>query len=145
MGNQVLRFILTLCSALLIGKPSSAVADEIPRCEPPAGVVPVEIPQGMPSALTAALSARIGYIALPGESFIATDIGPPGRNWRYIFAWHKDRRWIVATEHGGIAYNDPIFVYELAKDGGTATSLENRISCPQTICKDAAGTIQIPN
>jgi hypothetical protein len=36
-----------------------------------------------------------------------------GRNRRAIFVWTRGLEYVVATEHDGIAYNDPVFLYRL--------------------------------
>ena len=48
----------------------------------------------------------------------------------------------MATEHGGIAYNDPIFVYVLSDDARQATLVETVEALPNTVCKMATTLIE---
>jgi hypothetical protein len=84
-----------------------------------------------------ALREVTGDIALPGEDFDATDLVMTGRSWRYIFAWQSGGRWLIATEHGGIGYNDPIFVYRYEKGDQKAILLEKKTAFPPTVCQIA--------
>jgi len=29
----------------------------------------------------------------------------------------RERRWVIATEHGGLGYNNPVFAFEVSADG----------------------------
>ena len=51
-----------------------------------------------------------------------------GRNRRFAFFWKADNKWIVATEHGGFAYNNPIFRYDLGGDDQKAVLTAQAIS-----------------
>jgi len=132
------------CGALLgvITSFTTAAADDVPFCPPPPGVTSIKLPDGLPPAIRSALSNEAGDIALPGEDFDATDLVMTGRSWRFIFVWQSADRWIVATEHGGIGYNDPVFLYRLEKDGQKATLLEKRHGFPKTVCQVATGLVR---
>ena len=94
-------------------------------CPVPPGAVKVALPSGLPPALREALP---GDIALPGEPFDETDVYVKGHNHsRYIFVWNIGKRWIVATERGGIALRAAVSVYDLGKDGKTTALIEQRI------------------
>lgn len=110
-----------------------ARGDDIAPCPPPEGMTSASIPNDVPEAL----QAKFGKIALPGAQFDATDIVGTGISRRYIFAWHRENHWIVATEHGGRGYNDPLLAYDLSADGNAATLVRRRISGPSTVCSDA--------
>jgi hypothetical protein len=47
------------------------------------------------------------------------------------------KRWIAATEQGGIALRAMIFVYELRKEGKIAALIEKRITFPSGVCAAA--------
>jgi len=111
-----------------------ARADDIAPCTPPEEMSSASIPDGVPPAL----QDQLGQIALPGAQFDATDIVSTGLSRRYIFVWHRESRWIVATEHGGRGYNDPILVYDLSADGKVAKLVRRLISEPSAVCTDAA-------
>jgi hypothetical protein len=88
-----------------------------------------------PSGLPAALRERMGNVALPGEPFNTIDVyveGQPSR--RYIFVWNIGRRWIVATEVGGIAVRAAVSIYDLDHDSKTANLIDDRITFPQSVC-----------
>jgi len=114
-----------------------ARADDIPACVTPNDMQSVPIPDGIPDALR----VHLGKIALPGQAFDATDIVQTGINRRYIFAWHRDNFWIIATEHGGRGYNDPIMAYKISTDG-QVTLVDRRLSFPQGVCSDATALAQ---
>jgi hypothetical protein len=115
---------------------SSALADYIPPCAPPSNVAAIRIPDEMPEALRKTMNASLGKIALPGAKFDATDVIMYGVGARYILAWKRGDKWLVATERGGIGYSDPMFLYRLQADGGV-TLLETRVAFPPTVCTTA--------
>jgi len=120
---------------------SSACADDIPPCTVPNGVTSTSLRTGAPLALVRALREHIGELAAPGTKFDAPDVVITGRNRRLIFVWYVGKRWIVATEHGGYAYNDPIFAYDLSQDGRNATLVQERIAFPDTVCSTASSML----
>jgi len=124
--------VAAVLSTVAYATPARAVAIE--DCTVPPGVVKVELPSGLPPALGKAM----GNIALPGEPFDASDVVVEGHKYsRYIFLWNTGKRWIVATEQGGIALHTMIFVYELRKEGKTAALIEKRATFPESVCADA--------
>jgi hypothetical protein len=111
-----------------------ARAAVIPDCPVPPGVVKADLRSGLPPALRRSM----GNIALPGGPFDTTDVYVKGhKHGRYIFVWNIGKRWIVATEQGGIALRDVIFVYELGKDGKTAALIKERVAFSNSVCADA--------
>ena len=125
---------------------SSATANVVPMCPVPAGAVSVSIPTGLPPALRDALREQLGEIVLPGEDFDISDIigSGPLRHRRFIFVWNIGKRWLVATEQGGL-YNDPIFIYALSDDGKTASLIESRIALPPIVCSTATKLVGSSN
>jgi hypothetical protein len=83
-----------------------------------------------------ALKEHVGEIVPRGATFDATDVVVTGQS-REIFVWNAGRRWVVATEHGGRSYNDPIFAYDLGQDGRSASLVAERIAFPETVCATA--------
>jgi hypothetical protein len=98
---------------------------------------------GAPPALLRALKQRVGELVPPGERFDATDVVVTGRDRRLIFIWTVGTRWIVATEHGGLGYNDPIFAYDLSQDGRDATLMAERIAFPHSVCSTASELLTV--
>jgi hypothetical protein len=93
----------------------------------------------LPSSLRQSLRASFGEIALPGQAFLATDVGTGGPDRRFIFVWRTGDRWLVATEHGGIGYNDPIMLYRPAN--GAPRLLRSEEALPPTVCATAVRMI----
>ena len=116
-----------------------AQADDIPPCQAPQGVSVAALPGGLPPVLKKDLADRFGQIVLPNEKFDSTDIRITGHSRRFIFAWSIGAVWIVATEHGGVGYNDPIFRYEVGTE--TATLVQTLISFPNAVCAAATGLV----
>ena len=110
---------------------SSARADVIPSCAVPNGASSMSLQTGAPPVLLRALKEHVGELVRPGGKFDATDVVETGKNRRLIFVWNVGRRWIVAIEHGGYAYNDPILAYDLSRDGRSVTLSEERIGFRQ--------------
>src|SRR5690349_21258676 len=110
--------VALLLVAVLPATPAGAY--EPPRCRPPAGVSEFFKLSDAPPEVLRSLKKRAGDIVNPGEPFDATDVVTHGAHfWRLVFIWNRGRRWVVATEHGGIAYGNPIFAYDLREDGQT--------------------------
>jgi hypothetical protein len=115
----------------MVATAAPAQAAAIRDCPPPQGAANVALPSGLPPVLRDAM----GNIALPGEPFDSTDVHVKGHKYRrYIFVWNLGTRWIVATEQGGIALRSAIFIYDLGKDGKTATLINKRIGFTNNVC-----------
>jgi hypothetical protein len=121
-----------LCAALV-----ASCADK-PRafsCRAPAGVSVVRY-QDVPRPVSLALSLH-GHFVLPNEPFDPTDVVETGNDRRLIFVWSRASRWVVATEHGGVGYSNPIFAFDLSADRQDATLVEERVVFPETVCSTA--------
>ena len=110
----------------------AALADVIPTCPLPPGGKAVSL-ETAPDALR----KIFGDFAPPGADFDATDVIVTGRNRRLVFIWARGDRWIVATEHGGRGYNDPIFAFHVSSDGSSAHQVSGSIAVPNTVCSTA--------
>ncbi|MBR0786175.1 hypothetical protein [Bradyrhizobium iriomotense] len=124
----------------------NVMADAItPACIPPRQAAPVPF-EHVPSVLLRSLNDRLGKIAEPGTSFNATDVvwleSLPFR--RINFFWTAGRRWVIATEHGGFVYNNPILVFDLGEDQRAATFIAEKIASPDTVCAAASDLIAAP-
>jgi len=136
MHNDACSGLIASCLFALVSI-TPAKADDIPACAPPNGVSSMSSLNQTPPALLRALKERFVDIVASGEKFDATDVVVTGRNRRLIFIWNMGVRWIVATEHGGFVYNDPIFAYDLGPDGQSATLVQERVAVPSTVCAAA--------
>lgn len=115
---------------------SNGIADEVPKCEAPQGVIMVGSLARAPKPLQDAIKGRLGAIAEPGEKFNPTDAiidrNLPAR--RLIFLWNIGDIWIAATELGGIAYSQPVFAYRLRREDANAVLLEARSGISDNVC-----------
>ena len=131
-------------AAVVAGIVKPAIADEIPACSAPAGVEVRPFPMDLPTGLQQALSDKFGEIVPPGGKFNATDAFGPGRptqQRRAIFVWQRGQKWIVASEHGGLGYNDPVWAFEVSSDGSSAKLMVERIAFPLTVCETATALV----
>jgi hypothetical protein len=108
--------------------------DVIPGCRVPDGAVAHSDGRGLPAPLTDAIKQKLGYLVPPNVPFDATDVVRTGHNRRLIFIWNRGDVWVVATEHGGIGYNDPILAYKLDSKGFQARLIAERVAAPKTVC-----------
>lgn len=112
---------------------SAARADDIPPCRPGWADTKAVALSKAPAALRTALARDVGEMAEPGGSFNATDVVDPRLPAnRLIFVWQHADFWLVATEHGGIAYSDPVRLYRMS--GSKADLVETRSAIPNTVC-----------
>ncbi|MGX1317981.1 hypothetical protein AB7M17_001434 [Bradyrhizobium sp. USDA 377] len=140
------RRVAVVLLLLFLPAAYNVMADAItPACMPPRQVVPVPF-EHVPSVLLRSLSDRLGKVAEPGTSFNATDVAGfwdvPFR--RFNFFWTAGRRWVIATEHGGFVYNNPILVFALGEDQRDAVFIAERIASPNTVCAVASDLIASP-
>ena len=99
----------------------------------------VEVPlRQVPSILLQTLVDDFGEFAPRAGRFDRTDVVMVGRNRRLAFFWNADSKWIVATEHGGFGYNNPIYIYHIDGDGRKAGLMAQTIAFPETLCTVAA-------
>lgn len=129
--------------AILFAFVASAHADDIPACPSPKGVVRFNSVKAAPPALSRELDKRLGELVPPGGAFDATDVVMIGKGRRLIFIWKLDRRMIVATELGGIAYRDPILAYDLSADANRVNFVEERDAAPNTVCSTAKALLAV--
>ena len=122
-----MKSIFLLTALLAAAGPAPAA------CKLPKDTVNVALPSGLPPALRNAM----GDVAMPGEPFDTTDVYIKGhRHSRYIFVWNLGKRWIVATEQGGIALFVVVFVYEIGKND-KAVLIERRNTSEGGVCATA--------
>jgi hypothetical protein len=114
-----------------------AIGNAGPSCTPPPGVVPVPLTQ-VPPILLQTLIDNFGEFAPPMGSFDRTDYIMVGRSRRLAFFWKADNKWIVATEHGGFGYNNPVFLYHLDEGERNAVLMAQKIAFPNTLCAVAS-------
>ena len=128
---------VAIASAILVLFAIYVIADAAPSCTPPPGMASVPLEQA-PSVLLQTLIDDLGEIAPPMGRFDRTDVFMFGRNRSFAFFWKADDRWVVATEHGGFAYNNPVFLYHLGEDGRKAVLMAQKIAFPKAVCAVAS-------
>lgn len=117
--------------------------DVIPPCPVPNGVSATSRFEDAPPSLVRALTERVGEVVPAGAKFDATDIVWVGKNRRLIFIWNLGNRWVVATERGGVGYNNPIFAFDVSQDGLRVTFVQERVVFPNSVCSTASGLLAI--
>ncbi len=106
-------------------------------CERPVEVEEHGFPKDLPIGLRSALIDKFGEIVPPGKAFDATDVAITGKNRRAIFVWSRERRWIVATQHGGLVHNEPVFAFDVLAGGVEAKLVATEIAFPNSVCATA--------
>ena len=131
---------------------TAAAQNPAPTCPAPPRTRVVRFMHDLPAEVRSALLAKTPDIVDSNQPFDATDVVMHGAHFnRFAFAWNgPDGRWIVATEHGGIAYDNP--VYTLVAPSAPQTGLQfavypasivsTIISRPKTLCEDAERAFQ---
>ena len=137
-------FFVLIIGAITTGATRST-ADEIRACRLiPTGVTVLTRLEDAPRSLTRKLMARVGDIVPVGAPFDATDNLRIGKTRRLIFIWNRGTRWVVATEHGGIVYNDPVFAFEIDQnDRNKVTLVREETPFPDGVCSTASSLLVI--
>jgi hypothetical protein len=113
----------------------------VPPCPLPNGVSATSRLNDAPASLARALTERVGEVVPAGARFDATDVVVTGKNRRLIFIWNLGNRWVVATEHGGVGYNNPIFAFDISEDGLRATFVQESTTFPDSVCLVASSLL----
>jgi hypothetical protein len=128
------RFSLVIIASLAAA--GAARADVIPACAVPTGATLIGFDQ-LPMAVRKALAKQTGPMAQPGQPFNASDViddKKPLPQWRGIFVWSRGTRWVVATEHGGRGYSDPVFLFDATANGKRVALTTSKTANPTTVC-----------
>jgi hypothetical protein len=115
----------------------------IPPCPVPNGVSTTSRLDDAPPSLARALTERVGEVVPVGAKFDATDIVWTGKNRRLIFIWSLRDRWVVATEHGGIVYNNAVFAFDISPNDLSAIFVEERVVFPHFVCSTASSLLAV--
>jgi hypothetical protein len=130
---------------LVMWRVAHVVASPAPACMPPPQAAPIPF-EHVPPVLLRSFKERLGEISAPGGSFNATDVvwfeSVPQR--RFMFFWTVGRRWLIATERGGFAYSNPIFLYDLGNDERKADLIAEKDASSDTACAVALDLIAAP-
>jgi hypothetical protein len=112
-------------------------ADVSSTCKAPDGLTAVKSLNLLPPAVLTAIKAKAPDIVDVGERFDATDFIVYRHSHRFMFAWSTGTRWVVAVEHGGYVYNNPIWVLQKSPPLSTTVVLSETISDPKSVCSTA--------
>jgi hypothetical protein len=134
----LIGFVVFVVATVLIW----SAAHRVPPCRLlPNGVSVVSRLDDAPAPLVQALTEHVGEVVPAGALFDTTDVIVFGKNRRLIFIWNRGTRWVVATEHGGIGYNDPVFAFEINQNDGKAILLQEEVAFPNTLCATASALL----
>lgn len=138
----LIGFVLFVVATVLIWSAVWSAAHRVPPCRlPPNGVSVVSRLDDAPAPLVQALTEHVGEVVPAGALFDTTDVIVFGRNRRLIFIWNRGTRWVVATEHGGIGYNDLVFAFEVNQNDGKAILLREEVAFRSTLCTTASALL----
>jgi hypothetical protein len=138
------EFIRSIPIVFIATAATWCAADEIPRCRfAPTGVSAFSRLDKASPLLVHALTERVGEVVPVGAPFDSTDVIVTGKNRRLIFIWNRGTRWVVATEHGGRGYNDPVFAFEIDERGNKIDLVREEIAFPDSVCSTALSLLVI--
>jgi hypothetical protein len=103
--------------AVLVLLTTPACAMQLTGCDTPPGFVSSTARADLPPPL----QELFKDFAMPGGSFNEGDVGPLGQG--VISIWHRGRRWILESGHGGIALSFDVVAFDVSDDGKAAVPL----------------------
>ena len=146
----MLKMALMLPLAAFALAPAAAEEKWFPDCPVPEGVLVASWEKDAPPAVVKALKKQRGYgdISPPGGPFNPLDVSDEKTEWapmsRVVFVWHSGGRWVVAAEHGGYGYYNPIFAFDLSADGQNAVLAAQSDVQPSVLCAMALYLLNDP-
>jgi hypothetical protein len=150
MRRRMKNAVGSLVKVLMVGSITimaerSVGADEIRACRlVPVGVTVLSRLEDAPTSLSRELTRRVGEVVPVGAPFDSTDVIRTRKNRRLIFIWNRGTRWVVATEHGGFGYNDPVFAFEIDEsDLDKIRLVQEEKAFPDTVCSTASSLLVI--
>jgi hypothetical protein len=136
-GLLVALLVLTCSNVSAVGptQPAEDISgwpDHLPDCAAPPGWTKVQISDGLPVALKKIFE---GTVLRGDRSFCGGDGCTPSR---FLFAWRRGGRWLIATEFGGIFYNQSFEMYQVNSDGESASEITpSQIALGTSLCEAA--------
>ena len=85
---------------------------------------------------------RRGYLS--AGPFDATDViqQMPPHFERVMFVWSRGNTWLIATQHGGIAYSEAFSIYKLVNPADPPQVYTRRVFRRDRFCNEAAAAMQ---
>jgi hypothetical protein len=139
------RIFYSCLSVALLLIAHSANAATIPECPTPTNVLSTTDLNDLPLPIAASLHQLVPNLAPAGAPFNGGDTLSPGQkelDRRFMRAFNKGSRWVVAYEAAGRAYNDPIIAFDLAN--GTAIVNRKTVGFPTTVCAVMTRMLDVP-
>jgi hypothetical protein len=134
------RFAILAISCAIYSPAQSA-----PHCAAPKGTETIVSLKHLPQPVRDALLATVKDIVDAGQPFDSTDVVRYGAHFdRFAFSWNIGSDWIIATEHGGFAYNNPVYVIRWTRPGNTANISGKQVAFPRTVCDAALQLFKAP-
>lgn len=145
MSKTLSRIVIFIGSCAVCAAPVVAYSAGQPiTCPAPVGAQMTLQLRHAPLPIRESLQKLAPDIVPVGKPFDATDVIVTGHSRRLLFIWRSNDRWIIATEHGGRGYNDPVFAFDMKFGSATATLVESRVAVPHNVCQIAEGLIREP-
>lgn len=118
---------------------SSCYAEQPPSCPTPDGAKTIRLISKMPRSVSEALKANIRDIVDSNQPFDDMDFVRYGGHFnRFAFAWEKGSHWVIVTEHGGIAYSNPIYLFHSDSNTEAAKLITVARTYHEPVCKVAS-------
>jgi len=108
---------------------------EAPTCPTPPNTTVTQSLAKLPKPVLEALHTKSADIVEAGQPFDATDVVMHGAHFtRFAFAWSRGSHWMLITEHGGYAYNNPIYSIQYRVGEPTATITQTSAGYRWNVC-----------
>ena len=113
-----------------------------PICRAPVGVHTIASLSTLPAPVRNTLLKQTPDIVDATQPFDATDVVMNGAHFnRFAFAWKTPDRFVIVTEHGGIAYYNPIYVVPSAVLEPPVAHLPVATGQPRNVCSVAQSAL----
>jgi len=100
----------------------------------------------MPRSVSEALKANIRDIVDSNQPFDDLDFVRYGGHFhRFAFAWENGSHWVIVTEHGGIAYSNPIYLFHADSNNAAVKLITIARAYHEPVCKVASQLLLEPN
>jgi hypothetical protein len=126
--------LIALAATFIFGGPTFAQGP--PKCPATAAITSVTRLEKLPAPVREALQAKVQGIVDSTQPFDATDVVQHGARFnRFAFAWTHDNQWIIATEHGGFVYSNPVYIINWKLGEPTAQVSAQEIAFRGDLCE----------
>lgn len=110
-----------------------------PTCRAPWQVETIHSLAALPAPIRNALIEKTRDIVDANQHFDATDAVMYGAHFtRFAFVWRARNRYVIVTEHGGIAYSNPLYTYEWTGMPAPPKLLNQHLTRGHDVCARAS-------